>query len=67
MPRVTKAQMVAHNHQSMVTKYTELKNEVFKLHKYLVEHPLSEHTIDSKDVHTDAIKLIEKLGIDYDK
>lgn len=49
-------------HQSLVFKYNLQVNERFKLHKFLIEHSLSDHTIDSDDPIDDAIKLINKLN-----
>ncbi len=40
--------------------YNAQFNELFKLHKYLVNHPLLSHTIDDNPVD-DSIELINSL------
>lgn len=41
--------------------YNVMFNKLFELHKYLVEHPYSTHSVGEGDPVEDAILLIEKL------
>ena len=57
MPKLTKKQKdyfrdLAYNAQF---------NELFKLHKHLVDCPLTNHTVGNGNPVDDAIELIEKL------
>ncbi|RLD19445.1 MAG: hypothetical protein DRI71_11810 [Bacteroidetes bacterium] len=61
MGRVSKSKMLAREHEAVISENNKLQNEIFKLHKFLIEHSASNHTIDSKDAISDAIELIIKL------
>ena len=57
MPKITMKQQILNKDRAYNRQY----NEIFKLHKFLVECPMSEHSIDNGNPIDDAITLLKKL------
>lgn len=57
MPKLTLRQQIVKKDRAYNRQY----NEIFKLHKFLVECPESSHEIQKGNPIDDAITLIERL------